>query len=127
MTVRLLDSTVLIDHLRGHRAAVGFLERAAGRGDQLWSLALVRFEVLAGMLAGEERRTFQLLDRIQWLDVTTEVADRAAELARTFRSTHRGSSPIDYLIAAGVHQLGADLATRNIRHFPMFPGLQPPY
>ena len=33
----------------------------------------------------------------------------------------------DLVIAASALELGLDLATLNVRHFPMFEGLRPPY
>lgn len=43
------------------------------------------------------------------------------------RSSHRGIDDVDYLIAATAIVVDADLLTTNVRHFPMFPDLQPPY
>ncbi len=37
------------------------------------------------------------------------------------------SDDADYLIAATVVVVDAELLTTNVRHFPMLPGLQPPY
>jgi predicted nucleic acid-binding protein len=43
-------------------------------------------------------------------------------------SRHRPAIALaDLIIAATAEELGADLATGNVRHFPMFPELQPPY
>jgi len=33
----------------------------------------------------------------------------------------------DYLVAAAARSVGADLVTLNVRHFPMFEGLEPAY
>jgi predicted nucleic acid-binding protein len=63
-------------------------------------------------------RTFSANDRVAW---------RAAELMRTHRRSHAGIGLGDYLVAATAQIEGCDLATLNIRHFPMFPGLQPPF
>jgi hypothetical protein len=66
-----------------------------------------------------------LLDSLTNLDASAEIATRAGEWARTYRRTHGAISPIDYLIAATAEIHGADLLTQNVRHFPMFPDLQP--
>jgi predicted nucleic acid-binding protein len=34
---------------------------------------------------------------------------------------------MEYLIAATAEVHRADLLTRNVRHFPMFPDLEPPF
>lgn len=41
----LVDTSVLVDHLRGDPRAVGVLVDAAGAGDELWSVTVVRTEV----------------------------------------------------------------------------------
>jgi predicted nucleic acid-binding protein len=122
----LIDSTVLIDVLRGHRAATAYLEstRAA---TALVSVTPVRTEVLGGIGTDQVRVTLDLLREIHWLDVTIDLADVAAGLSRRFRPAHSGIGVVDYLVAAGSIQINAELATMNVRHFPMFPGLERPY
>ena len=88
---------------------------------------MVRTEILAGARSGEEERIGRLLGLLRWLDVTPELADAAGRLAATYLRSHSGIDTIDYLIAAGVEQLGAELLTLNVRHFPMFPSLAPAY
>jgi predicted nucleic acid-binding protein len=46
---------------------------------------------------------------------------------RTYRQSHGGVGIADYLIGATAELHGAELATLNVRHFPMFPGLRPPF
>jgi len=123
----LLDTSVLIDHLRGHKEATAYLADDKSRGDELWSVSVVRTEVLAGMLPKEERATRAFLDEIQWVDVDLELADRAGDLARKYLKSHRGVDSIDYIVGASAQALDADLATTNVRHFPMFPDLRKPY
>ncbi len=48
-------------------------------------------------------------------------------MMREYRRSHSGIGIADYLIAATAEQSGAALVTLNVRHFPMFPGLQPPF
>lgn len=49
-----LDTSVLIDHLRGRpRAATELIPKAIDRGDELWSSYIVRAELLAGMRTEE--------------------------------------------------------------------------
>ncbi len=83
--------------------------------------------MLAGMRAGEEATIRDLFARIDWIAVDSELADRAGELAGSYLRSHPGIDPVDYVIAATAERLDADLWTHNVRHFPMFPGLQPPY
>jgi predicted nucleic acid-binding protein len=55
------------------------------------------------------------------------VARRAGELGRRWRRSHPGIGVADLAIAATVEQVDATLATRNLKHFPMFKNLRPPY
>lgn len=122
-----VDTSVLVDHLRGDPRAVGFLLGAVRRGDELWSVTVVRTEVIAGMRRGEERETYGLLAQLRWLDVTPALADAAGELARRFLRSHPGVDTVDYLLAAATQAAGGELATLNVKHFPMFPDLDPSY
>jgi predicted nucleic acid-binding protein len=122
-----IDSSVLIDHLRGDERARDVLRERAMAGDELWGVVIARAEVLAGMRASERRRTELLLDQLRWLDIDVELADAAGSLARSVRRSHPGMQLADCLIAAGTTQLGANLLTQNVRHFPMIPGLTPAY
>ena len=121
----ILDSSILIDVLRRRRAAAVYLVDAAHRGE-LWSITPVRTELLGGLHPGEEEPTSALMAEIRWQDVTISIADRAGDFARRFRRSHR-IGVVDLLLAAAAVELGGEVATLNVRDFPMFPGLQPPY
>lgn len=124
---RVIDTSVLIDQLRGIEAARDLLLDAVRTGDELWSVTVVRTEVLAGMRPAEKAPTLALLGLLRWLDVDIELADRAGALASKFLRSHRAIDTVDYIIAAATQQLGAKLETLNVRHFPMFPDLAPAY
>ena len=122
--VKLFDTDALIEHLRGNSQATNLLIEASSVGQAACSV-LTRFELLAGMRANERSQIRQLLDSLTNLETSVDVATRAGELARTYRRSHEGISSIDYLIAATAEIHGADLLTRNTKHFPMFPQLEP--
>ncbi len=122
-----VDTSVLIDHLRGDERAVRRLRAAVEGGDELWSVAVVRTEILAGARPEEQPAITGLLDRLRWVDVTVDLADSAGRLAARFLRSHQGVDTVDYLVAACVQKLGAELLTLNVRHFPMFPDLEPAY
>ena len=123
----LLDTSVLIDHLRGEKRASDLLLQASRSGSELWSVTVVRTEILAGMRPREEALTRLLLDQINWQEVTIDIADLAGALARRYLRSHTGVDTVDYLIAAAAQFLGADLKTLNVKHFPMFPRLKAAY
>lgn len=118
-----LDSTVLVDHLRGHERATDWL--AALDAVPLCS-EVSRAEVLVGVRSDEREAVEALFDAIDWVPVDEAVARRAGELGRRFRASHRLGAA-DLLIAATAEEHRATLATSNVRHFPMFPGLAAPY
>jgi hypothetical protein len=125
VTPTIVDSNVLIDAIRNRQPALGFLEGAADAG-ALWSSVLVRTELWIGSRPGEDDRIANLMDRIAWHDVTPSIADHAGRLGAPFRLTHH-IGVVDLVLAATAIELGGTVATLNVRDFPMFPGLQPPY
>lgn len=122
----LVDTSILIDHLRGVEAAARLLEdtRSCGR---LHASEVTRLEVLAGMRIDEQETTHLLLSTLVWHPVDSDVAEQAGALGRKWLPSHRGIDSADLAIAATAVLNEAELLTRNVRHFPMFPGLLQPY
>ena len=125
--VLVVDTSVLVDHLRGIEAATDVLTGALASGRLVASSVLCRLEVQAGVRRGEERRTNRMLEAIEWWPVDDPVLDRAASLARRHGPANRGIGAVDYCLAATTLLLAADLVTTNVKHFPMFAGLAAPY
>jgi predicted nucleic acid-binding protein len=125
--VKLLDTSVAIDHLRGVAAAVELLESALGAEGALYASEVVRFELLSGVREKEADALERFCAAISWVPVGEEVARAAGDLARRHRRSHSGIDDADYLIAATALLLEADLLTTNVRHFPMIVGLEPAY
>ena len=125
--MKLLDTTVAIDHLRGDQAAVDLLRGLVEEDETLAASEVVRFELVAGVRDDELPALEQFFSAISWIGVGEDVARPAGELARKHRRAHGGIDDADYLIAATALLLEADLLTTNVRHFPMLPDLQPPY
>ena len=123
-----LDTSVLIDHLRGRpTAAIELIPGAIARGDELWSSYVVRAELLAGMRAEEEVATRDLLRLVSWVDVDESVSEGAGALGRRYLRSHPGIEVADLVVAALALELEAELKTTNLKHFPMFKGLKAPY
>ena len=123
-----LDTSVLIDHLRGRsRAATELIPNAIDRGDELWSSYIVRAELLAGMRAGEEGPTRDLMRLISWSEVDESLSEAASALGRRHLRSHPGIAVADLTVAALAQHLDADLKTTNLKHFPMFKDLKAPY
>ena len=85
-----VDTSVLIDHLRGDARAATVLRQRIEVGDELWSVTPVRTEILAGMRPREAAVTLALLDSLAWQDVTMALADHAGALANRYLRSHPG-------------------------------------
>lgn len=120
----LLDTSVLIDVLRGSQPAAEWLGAIA---EVPTCSELTRAEVLRGVRSPERARTERLLGSLRWITVDEPISRRGGELGRQFRRSHPGLSIVDFLIAATAQLLDAEFATGNVRHYPMFPGLAAPY
>ena len=120
----LIDTTVVIDLLRGYGPAHDYVLRL----DAVPAASeITRIEVLRGVRSGERRQTERLLSTFQWFPVDEAIARRAGDLGRRTRASHRGLATADLVIAATALEHGLALATLNVRHFPMFEVLEPPY
>ncbi len=64
---------------------------------------------------------------LHWLEVNTAVAEQADVLARRWARSHSGIDAVDYCVAASAMVNEMELWTLNVRHFPMFEQLRPPY
>ena len=119
----LLDTTVLIDVLRGHRPALDWLR---GLDTVPACSELTRVEMVRGLRHAELPAGEALMRALHWIAVDEEIARRAGTLGRRWRRSH-GIGTVDLVIAATAQHLEAELATSNVRHFPMFERLEPPY
>lgn len=125
--MKLLDTSVAIDHLRGSPPAVDLLSGLIEAEETLLASEVVRFELLAGVRKKEVDALEQFFSVLSWVPVGEEVARTAGSLAQRHRRANGGIDDADYLIAATALLLGADLLTANVRHFPMIAGLRPAY
>lgn len=125
--MKILDTSVAVDHLRGFPPAVEFFRHLIESEEEVAASELVRFELIAGVRDEAREELQEFFTILSWLPVTAQIARRGGELARKFRASHSGIDTADYLIAATVQLLDADLLTRNVSHFPMLAGLQAPY
>lgn len=126
MTV-LVDTPIIVDHLRNDPRAVALMADLFAREDRVWAATPTRTEIIAGLRPPELQPMGRLFAVMSWIDVDTVIADAAGELARRYHASHSGIDTVDYLIAAAAESIGASLVTLNVRHFPMFPELEPPY
>jgi predicted nucleic acid-binding protein len=122
----LVDTSVLIDYLRGHEGAAELLEQERAAAP-LHASEITRLEILAGMRPAEQDGTRSLLSTLSWHPVDSDVAEEAGALGCKWLPSHHPIDGADLAIAATAIRCGARLLTRNVRHFPMFADLQAPY
>ncbi len=80
---------------------------------------MTRLEIVRGMQERERRDTFDLLDSLETIPMTGEIADLAGDLIRSWRGRGIALSDADAVIAASAMSRGLALVTTNSRHFPM--------
>lgn len=114
----LLDSDVVIWHLRGKATVVELVLTLARRG-RIGLSAITRAEVLLGMREPERALTLRFLDSCETLPVLAATADRAGEIFRSFRSQGITLSLPDALIGATALLASVPLYTCNPRRYPM--------
>lgn len=122
----LVDTSVIVDFLRGHDGAEEVLEDARLTAP-LHASEMTRLEILAGMRASEEGGTRAFLSIFLWHPVDSLIAGRAGELGRRWLPSHGSIDSADLAIAATALVIGCQLLTCNVKHFPMFDGLSKPY
>ena len=118
MALVLLDTTVLIDVLRGRPAGQRLVQLRTGR-DQPATTAINVEEIVRGVRVAEEAAVARLFDGLLLLDVGRREAERAGAWRRKHAAAGRTLAQADCLIAACAATAGARLATGNPKDFPM--------
>ncbi len=122
MATYLLDTGLLLRHLRGQQSAVQFL-RGLGRLGRLSIATVTRLEVHAGMKPDERYATQKLLSRLVNYNLDRDIADRAGDLIATGQRAGKPISVPDAIIAATALQHNLTLVTMNPDDFGAVPGL----
>ena len=114
----LLDSDVIIWHLRGRKQVTEMLKDLQRFGLPACS-ALTFFEVQLGVRKGEEEKTDRFLGSLRVFDVTTEIANKAAKLIREYKAKGITLDLPDAIIAGTCILNNLILVTYNTRHYPI--------
>ena len=118
-----VDTTVLVDHLRGVAGAVDYL---GGLTSRPAASEISRVEIIRGLRTKERAAARQLFLLFDWIPLTMQVAEAAGELGRRWRRSHTIDTP-DLVVAATAQAVNLPVATKNVKHFPMFRGLRASY
>lgn len=114
----LLDSDVIIWHLRGRKEVTEMLRDLQRVGLPACS-ALSVLEVQLGVKKGEEEKTDRFLRSLRIFDINMEIANKAAQLIREYKAKGITLDLSDAIIASTciVHDL--TLVTYNTKHYPI--------
>jgi predicted nucleic acid-binding protein len=114
----LLDTTVLIDFLRGKPATQRVLSLRS-RGDQPCTTGVNVEEVARGLRTSEDHAATQLMRGLLILPLGLAEGWRAGEWRRQHAARGVTLAQADCLIAAAAEAASAVLATGNPKDFPM--------
>jgi hypothetical protein len=112
----LLDTNVLIRHLRKRSSVAGFLSQW-GQHHELHISVVTRTEILAGMLPREQAVTLELLDALTSVPIDSHIADRAGRMIYDLARRGVQLSFPDALIAGTALELKLAVVTTNTTHF----------
>ena len=115
----LLDTSVIIDCLRGRPMTSQRLLRLKAGEDDAYICAVSAEEVTRGIRPGEEDALIRLLDGILQAPLGISEGRLAGFWKRTFAKQGRTISQSDALVAAAAAGVNARLATGNPKDFPM--------
>lgn len=113
----LIDTDILVDHLKDVSSAVKILKKLATKG-KLFCSVINEAEILAGMRENEKERVEALFQALNVLDVNREIAQLAGRYRRDYKKS-QGVQISDALIAATASLHNLILVTLNKKHFPM--------
>jgi predicted nucleic acid-binding protein len=115
----LLDTSVLIDALRGRGARTRLHDLRATGASAPWICAINVEELYRGVRESEEAELGRFLSGLRLAPLGFAEAELAGRWRRDFARRGVTLSQSDCLIAAAAVSIGARLATGNPKHFPM--------
>ncbi len=119
MAALLLDTTVLIDVLRGRPGTIERLKLAGGGREALWTCAVNVEETVRGLRPSEVETARLLFEGLRIAPLGREQGELAGEWRRSFAARGVTLAQADCLVAAAAVGVGATLATGNPTDFPM--------
>jgi predicted nucleic acid-binding protein len=114
-----LDTTVLIDYLRGRPATMARLEGLRPAGDVPYVCAVSVEETIRGIRDSELVTAKRLFEGLRTARLGKPEGERAGEWRREYAARGQTLAQADCLIAAAAHAISARIATGNPKDFPM--------
>ena len=122
----LIDTDVIIDHLRGIPDAQDFLENVMGKSDCFLSTITIA-ELYVGVREGKERKILdQFINEFQVATIDAKTAQQSGIYRRDYGKSH-GVGLADAIIAATAMIMDLSLVTLNKKHYPMLKKIHTPY
>lgn len=118
MSGYLLDTTVLIDFAKGHRAVVQRVLGLIVEGERVGIASVNLTEYYTGVDVGTDPRMDTFLDQLPCWPITKAVAMTAARHRRQRRRTGRTIGAPDAMVAAVAKHQAATVLTANVKDFP---------
>jgi len=121
---QLIDTDVTIDFLRGQKQAVALFKADF---ESICFSSITVAEIYAGIRdSREENDVERLFSIFQIFPTTKEIARLAGQMVKQYGKSHTVEIP-DAIIAATCSINKLELKTLNVKHYPMFHNLVPPY
>ena len=118
-----IDSSVLIDYLRGGIIGKKIFDTIEKQNPELFIPTIVFFELFSGTSTRNlavATKIINLIQNFKRIELTEEIAIHAGEI---YRQIGKHIGPQDYIIAASALSIGASVLTLNTKHFQQIPTL----
>jgi predicted nucleic acid-binding protein len=115
----LLDTTVIVDVLRGRARTIARVDALQPSGDTPYVCAITVEEITSGLRPREREAAAELFEGLAVAPLGMPEGRLAGWRRRALRVRGRTLSQADALIAAAAVGIGARLATGNPKDFPM--------
>jgi len=118
-----IDTSIIIDKLRGGPKWDLFLEEISGKEVELYLPSIVAFEIFSGKSTKKitvSKKVTTFLEMFIKKDLTIPIAVRAGKI---YRDTGLVLAIPDYIIAATALEMGGEVVTLNTKHFQKIPGV----
>jgi len=115
MEKRILDTDILIDHLRGYLPAKGYMEQFEFGNFKGYITTVSILELYAGKKIKELPKMMgveRLIGMLEKVDLSVEIAKKAGEIVRLYECVIP-----DAIVAATASHNGAKIVTRNRKHY----------
>ncbi len=120
----LLDTCIVIDFLRADRRAGDYVQSLHDKPSVSVVTVAELFQGFSSQRRETEARRF--ISECRILIVSETIAERTGAILRHYKASH-DLDMSDALIAATAEHHGHELATLNVKHFPMFRRLRAAY